>query len=194
MAAWIGLLLLVGLATFAIITYNNLVSMRNRCFNCFSQIDVQLKRRYDLIPQLVEIARGYMAHERQSLEAVIAARNQAMAISGKIAGARVDSESITKLMGAEAAVASSMSRLLALSESYPDLKANRNMMQLTEELTSSENRISYARQAYNDAVMDYNTGCESFPANILASTLSFKRQAMWQIDQVEERELRPVKF
>jgi LemA protein len=155
----IGLLVLLGLIVVVIVwfiaDYNKLVMLRNRFKNAFAQIDVQLKRRYDLIPNLVETAKGYMSHERETLEAVIQARNQASA-AGKIAAQNpADAGAMAGLMGAEGALSGALGRLFALSEAYPDLKANQNMMQLTEELTSTENKISFARQAYNDSVTVY---------------------------------------
>jgi LemA protein len=148
--------------------YNTLVRLRNRFENAFSQIEVQLKRRYDLIPNLVETVKGYMAHEKGTLEAVINARNQAMGAVKAAAAAPGDAAAMTALAGAEQAVGASLGRLFALAEAYPDLKANQNMAQLTEELTSTENKVAFARQAYNDSVMEYNTYRQSFPPVIFA--------------------------
>jgi LemA protein len=148
--------------------YNTLVRLRNRFENSFSQIEVQLKRRYDLIPNLVETVKGYMAHEKGTLEAVINARNQAMGAVKAAAAAPGDAAAMTALAGAEQAVGASLGRLFALAEAYPDLKANQNMAQLTEELTSTENKVAFARQAYNDSVMEYNTYRQSFPPVVFA--------------------------
>src|SRR3954464_14141786 len=162
--------------------YNSLVSLRNRFKNAFSQIDVQLKRRYDLIPNLVEVAKGYLKHESGTLEAVIKARNVAYTASQAAAANPADAGAMKNLMGAESGLAGAMSRLMVVSEQYPDLKANQNMMQLTEEITSTENKISFARQAYNDSVMTYNTRRESFPTNVLAGMFNFAGAQLFQID------------
>ncbi len=164
----IGLVVLV--VVWAVAIYNRLVQLKNRFQNAFAQIEVQLKRRYDLIPNLVETAKGYMAHERETLEAVIQARNQAMSGLQKAAGDPGDSSAINELAGAEGVLSGAMGRLLALAESYPDLKANQNMMQLSEELTSTENKVAFARQAFNDAVTAYNTYRQSFPPVAVAGT------------------------
>jgi LemA protein len=189
-------LLIIGVLIFlAISTYNNLVSFRNRFKNGFAQIDVQLKRRYDLIPNLVEVAKGYMKHERETLEAVIAARNQAVTANAKAAVDPSDAAAVHQLSNAEGALASSLGKLFALSEAYPDLKANENMLQLTEELTSTENKISFARQAYNDSVMQYNTACEQFPGNIFAGMFGFKLAELLQSTEAsEERKAIKVSF
>jgi LemA protein len=149
--------------------YNKLVTLKNRFKNAFSQIDVQLKRRYDLIPNLVETAKGYMSHERETLEAVITARNQAMAGLQAAAKDPANGESIKQLASAEGALGGALGRLSVVMEAYPDLKANQNMMQLSEELTSTENKVSFSRQAYNDQVTDYNTYKQTFPAVVLAN-------------------------
>ncbi len=186
--------LLVLLAIFFIGGYNKLVMLRNRFKNAFAQIDVQLKRRYDLIPNLVETAKGYMSHERETLEAVIQARNQASA-AGKLAAQNpADAGAMAGLMGAEGALTGALGKLFALSESYPDLKANQNMMQLTEELTSTENKISFARQAYNDAVTVFNTGRETFPVNIVANMFNFTAATLFEIENKAEREAVKVSF
>ena len=176
----IALLVLGGLLVVVIIigvmvmgVYNKLVTMRNRYKNAYAQIDVQLKRRYDLIPNLVETAKGYMAHERGTLEAVTAARNIAYAASKAAAANPGDATAMKNLTAAETGLGGTLSRLMMVSEQYPDLKANQNMMQLTEELTSTENKISFARQAYNDSVMTYNTDREVFPSNLIANTFNF---------------------
>ncbi len=174
--------------------YNGLVVLRNRFKNAFAQIDVQLKRRYDLIPNLVETAKGYMKHERETLEAVIQARNQAAA-AGKAAAANpADSSAMAGLVGAEGALTGALGRLFALSEAYPDLKANQNMMQLTEELTSTENKISFARQAYNDAVTVYNTKREVFPTNIVANMFNFVAAVLFEIEEAAQREAPKMSF
>jgi LemA protein len=182
------------LAFYVIGGYNNLVSLRNRFKNAFAQIDVQLKRRYDLIPNLVETAKGYMAHERGTLEAVIVARNMASAANVKAAQNPGDATAMKELGGAETALTSSLGRLLAVSEAYPDLKANQEMMQLMEELTSTENKVSFARQAYNDVVMVYNTAREKFPTNIIANTFNFTAAEMFVIDKPEEKAAPKVSF
>ncbi len=174
--------------------YNRLVTLRNRYKNAFSQIDVQLKRRYDLIPNLVETAKGYIKHERETLEAVIQARNQAAAADEKAAANPGDPQAMKKLMGAEAGLTGALGKLFALSESYPDLKANQNMMQLSEELSSTENKVAFARQAYNDAVMTYNTARETFPNNLLANTFGFTPAELFEIEAPEEREAVKVSF
>lgn len=192
------LLVFLGIAVLAILyaigVYNGLVQFRNRFKNAFAQIDVQLKRRYDLIPNLVETAKGYLHHERDTLEAVIAARNSAAAASTKAAANPDDSGAIRRLAGAEGALTGAMGRFFALAEAYPDLKANQNMMQLTEELTSTENKIAFARQAYNDAVMIYNTRREQFPAVIVAGMLNFGPAELFEITAPAEREAVKVSF
>jgi LemA protein len=196
---WIGLIIFLAILAapvlWAISIFNGLVALRNRFKNAFAQIDVQLKRRYDLIPNLVETAKAYMAHERQTLEAVITARNGAAAANQKAAANPADGAAIQGLANAEAGLSGALGRLFALSEGYPDLKANQNMMQLTEELTSTENKIAFARQAFNDAVMSYNTGVESFPNNILAGMFQFKAAELLQsIEAPEERKAPKVSF
>jgi LemA protein len=153
--------------------YNDLVKYRNRYKNAYSQIDVQLQRRYDLIPNLVETAKGYMKHERETLEAVIAARNSAINASSRAAQNPGDPQAMQQLGNAEGALTGALSRLMVLSESYPELKADRAMTQVMEELSSTENRIAFARQAFNDAVTLYNTKSESFPSNLVANTFNF---------------------
>ncbi len=191
----IFLLIVGGLIFWAISTYNNLVSFRNRFKNGFAQIDVQLKRRYDLIPNLVEVAKGYMKHERETLEAVIAARNHAVTANAQVAVDPANAAAVHQLSNAEGALASSLGKMFALSEAYPDLKANENMLQLTEELTSTENKISFARQAYNDSVMQYNTACEQFPGNIFAGMFGFKNaELLVATEAPEERKAVKVSF
>lgn len=174
--------------------YNKLVSVRNRFKNAFSQIDVQLKRRYDLIPNLVETAKTYMKHERETLEAVIQARNQAQQAESNVASQPGDPNAMQNLMGAEQALGGALGRMFALSESYPDLKANQNMMQLTEELTSTENKIAFARQAFNDAVMNYNIYREKFPNVIFANMFGFLQAQQFVVDSPDEREAPKVSF
>lgn len=182
------------LAMVAISIYNGLVVRRNRFQNAFSQIDVQLRRRYDLIPNLVETAKGYMSHERETLEAVIAARNQAVAAASRANDAAGDAQAMKQLQSAESSLGGTLSRLMVVSEAYPELKANANMMQLSEELTSTENRITFARQAFNDGVTDYNTAREKFPASIVASMFQFQAAALLEETQPEVRNTPRVSF
>lgn len=188
------LLVVVVLGLWVAGIYNSLVTLRNRFKNAFAQIDVQLKRRYDLIPNLVEIAKGYMKHESGTLEAVIKARNVAYTASQAAAANPADAGAVKNLLSAETGLAGAMSRLMVVSEQYPDLKANQNMMQLTEEMTSTENKISFARQAYNDSVMTYNTRRESFPTNLLAGMFNFTEAQLFQIENAAERAAPQVKF
>ncbi|HNC23179.1 MAG TPA: LemA family protein [Opitutaceae bacterium] len=174
--------------------YNTLVALRNRFKNAFAQIDVQLKRRYDLIPNLVEVAKGYMKHERETLENVIKARNIALAASQSAAANPADANAVKSLLSAESGLTGALSRLMVVSEQYPDLKANQNMMQLTEELTSTENKISFARQAYNDSVMSYNTSRETFPNVIFAGMFGFLPAELFKIDDPSERNAPKVQF
>lgn len=175
-------------------TYNRLVALRNRFKNAYAQIDVQLKRRYDLIPNLVETAKAYLKHERETLEAVIQARNQAMQASKAAAAHPEDSGAVMGLVGAEGMLTGALGRLFALAEAYPDLKANQTMRQLSEELASTENRVSFARQAYNDAVMTYNTSRERFPTNFIAGMFNFQQAALFQVDVEAEKEAPKVSF
>ena len=174
--------------------YNALVALRNRFKNAFAQIDVQLKRRYDLIPNLVEVAKGYMKHESTTLEAVIKARNIALAASQSAAANPADANAMKGLVSAETGLTGALSRLMVVSEQYPDLKANQNMMQLTEELTSTENKVSFARQAYNDSVMTYNTTRETFPNVIFAGMFGFLAAELFKIDDPTERNAPKVSF
>ena len=188
----LGILLVVVI--WAIGIYNNLVNLRNRVKNGFSQIDVQLTRRYDLIPNLVEAVKGYMSHERGTLEDVINARNSAVSGLKRAAADPSDPEAIKALAGAEATLGGTLGRLFALAESYPDLKANQNMMQFQEELASTENKVAFARQAFNDAVMSYNNGCQNFPNSLIANNFNFKHAEFIEIEQEEKREVPKVSF
>jgi len=195
MGLWIFIAVIAAGVIWLISLYNTLVGRKNQFKNAFSQIDVQLKRRYDLIPNLVETAKGYLAHERQTLEAVIAARNTALDARGRAASNPADARAMRELSSAESGLSGALGRLFALAESYPDLKANQTMMQLSEELTSTENKIAFARQAYNDAVMEYNTSIESFPANVIASTFAFASASLLQAtESPEERGAPRVSF
>jgi LemA protein len=190
----VSLGVLALLVLFVIGVYNGLVRLRNMFRNAFSQIDVQLKRRHDLIPNLVETAKAYMSHERGTLEAVIAARNVAEGAREAAAGAPGDPGMMQKLGDAEAGLGGVIGRLFAVAEAYPDLKANENMMQLSEELTTTENKISFARQAYNDSVLSYNNKREVFPNNVVAGAFGFKEAAFFEIDVEAEREAPKVQF
>ena len=197
----IAIIVLVGLLAVVVIValmatgiYNSLVSLRNRFKNAYAQIDVQLKRRYDLIPNLVETAKGYLKHEHSTLEDVIKARNIALAASQAAAANPADSNAVKGLVSAEGGLAGALSRLMVVSEQYPDLKANQNMMQLTEELTSTENKIAFARQAYNDSVMTYNTARETFPNVVFAGMFGFLPAELFKIDDPTERNAPKVSF
>jgi LemA protein len=195
MGMWILLGLIVVVAVWAVSIYNGLVALRNRFKNAFAQIDVQLKRRYDLIPNLVESAKGYMAHERETLEKVIAARNSAMGASQKAAADPGDAEAMKGLAQAEGQLGGAMSRLMAVFEAYPDLKANQNILQVQEELSSTENKVAFARQGYNDSVMEYNTKRESFPDTIFAGMFGFKEATLLEsTESAEERKAPKVSF
>jgi len=192
---WIFLAVVAALVIWMIATYNGLVTVRNRFRNAFSQIDVQLKRRYDLIPNLVETAKGYMAHERQTLDAVIAARSGAVQAAQRAAGAPGGAEAMRGLAQAEAGLAGALGRLFAVVEAYPQLKANENMLAIQEELTSTENRIAFARQGYNDSVMEYNIRRETFPANFIANVFAFTQAEQLQsTESPEERKTPRVSF
>ncbi len=190
----IGLGVIVALALFVIGIYNRLIAARNRYKNAFAQIDVQLTRRYDLIPNLVEVAKKYMSHERETLEAVIRARNGAVNQLKAASSDPTDPNAVKKLGEAEQGLSGALGRLFALSENYPDLKANENMMQLTEELTSTENKVAFARQAYNDSVMTYNILRESFPNNIIAGMFAFQAAQLLEIEDPVKREAVKVDF
>ena len=198
MTALIILVILLGiivvLALSATGIYNSLVSLRNRFKNAYAQIDVQLKRRYDLIPNLVETAKGYMKHEHGTLEDVIKARNIALAASQAAAANPADSNAMKGLVSAEGGLAGALSRLMVVSEQYPDLKANQNMMQLTEELTSTENKIAFARQSFNDSVMEYNTSRETFPNVVLAGMFGFQAAELFHVEDPAERNAPKVSF
>jgi len=192
----IGLLVLlvVVLGIAVIFAYNKLVGLRNRYRNAYAQIDVQLKRRYDLIPNLVETVKGYLSHERGTLEEVIRARNTAVSAAGAAAAAPGDPKALRALMGAEAGLAGVMTRFMAVMEQYPNLKADQHISRLMEELTSTENRISFARQAYNDSVMVYNTQRETFPTVAVAGMLGFQSAAFFEVTDEAQREAPQVKF
>ncbi len=189
---WIVVGIVVAAVAWLISIYNGLVAQRSRFKNAFAQIDVQLKRRYDLIPNLVETAREYIKHERQTLEAVIAARASAQSANQRAAANPADAEAMKQMGAAEAGLSGALGRLFAVSEAYPDLKANQTMMQLSEELTSTENKISFARQAYNDEVMSYNTAIESFPDNFVAGFGGFREATLLESTESPE-ERKPVK-
>src|SRR3989337_671552 len=177
MAGWIFLGIIILLVVFVIGLYNRLVTLRNRVKNAFAQIDVQLTRRHDLIPNLVEAVKGYIKHERETLEAN-----------------PTDARAMQQLGGAETALTGALSRLMVVAEAYPDLKASQNMMQLTEELSSTENRVAFSRQGYNDSVMDYNNACEMFPSGVIANLFRFKPATMLEIEDVAKRAVPQVSF
>jgi len=196
-----SLSIIIAFSTLALFTvlmvagiYNTLVKLRNRFTNAYAQIDVQLKRRYDLIPNLIETAKGYLTHERGTLEAVIAARNAAAAANTGAAAHPGDPSAMKELASSEATLGGTLGRLFALSESYPDLKANTTMLQLMEELTSTENKVAFSRQAFNDAVMAYNTRREVFPSNVIAGMFSFTVAGLFAIEKPEERLAAKVSF
>jgi len=190
----VGLVVLGLIALWLVSVYNGLVRARNAYKNAFAQIDVQLTRRHDLIPNLVEVAKGYMKHERQTLEAVIAARSGAVNAQARAASNPGDPAAMQQLAGAENMLTQTLGRLFALSENYPDLKANQNMMQLSEELTSTENRVAFARQHFNDAVMSYNNRREVFPANLVAGMFGFEPAALFEVDEPGQRQAPQVSF
>ena len=185
-AVWISLAIVAILVIIIVGMYNGLISRRNETKNSWSQIDVQLKRRYDLIPNLVDTVKGYMKHEADTLESVVKARQQAVDLQ--------NAGDIGELMKADGALTQSLGRLFAVAEGYPDLKANQNMLQLQEELTSTENRIGFSRQAYNDAVMKMNNGIEQFPASIIAGMFNFKQGESFEVESEEERKVVKVSF
>lgn len=194
MSAWITLGVVAVIILWGFLAYNSLIALRNAVKNAFAQIDVQLQRRYDLIPNLVETAKTYLKHERETLEAVINARNQAQSAAQKAGGDPTDAAAIRSLAGAENLLGAAMGRFFALAEAYPDLKANQTMQQLSEELASTENRVAFSRQAYNDAVMGYNTKRESAPTNIIAGFFGFKAAQMLELETTEARQPVRVKF
>lgn len=192
-----ALILLAAIIVFLFYTifiYNKLITLRNRFINGFAQIDVQLQRRYDLIPNLVETAKTYMQHEQSTLQQVVEARNSAKKAADKVNEDPADNHAMQGLVGAENLLGSAMGRFFALSENYPDLKANQTMSQLMEELTSTENKVGFARQAYNDAVMTYNTYSEQFPNSIIANTFKFEPGVHFEIDNQNAKEAVSVKF
>jgi LemA protein len=188
---WTGLVALavVLLAVLLAATYNRLVTLRQRYLNAYAQIDVQLKRRYDLIPNLVEAVKGYMAHERQTLEAVIAARNTAADANARVAADPRDGAALLALAGAENALLGAMGRFMMLREAYPNLKADAHVSELMEQLATTENRVAFARQNYNDSVMQYNATRQQFPTNLFAGAFGFTEAALFQIDDAKEREV-----
>jgi LemA protein len=190
----IVIVIIAAIAFWLIAMYNNLVSLRNRVRNGFSQIDVQLTRRHDLIPNLVEAVKGYMGHERNTLEAVIAARNSAVSGLRQAAADPTDAQAIRTLGDAETALSGTLGRLFALAESYPDLKANQNMLQFQEELATTENKVAFSRQAFNDAVMTFNNACESFPSSLIANSFGFERAEFLEIGDEAKREVPAVQF
>jgi LemA protein len=191
---WVIIAIIVLLVVWAVGIYNGRVSARNGYKNAFAQIDVQLTRRHDLIPNLVETAKGYLAHERQTLEAVITARNAAVAGLNAAKADPGNAAAVQKLAGAENALTGALGRLFALAEAYPDLKANQNMMQLSEELTTPENKVAFARQAFNDSVMTYNNRREMFPGSVVANTFAFLPAQLLEIESPAKREVPAVKF
>jgi LemA protein len=188
----VGFVLL--LAIFVIGIYNGLVGLRNRVKNAYAQIDVQLKRRYDLIPNLVETAKGYMKHESETLEAVIQARNQAVSAASAASKDPTAAGAIQELAGADGALTGALGRLMVVMEAYPDLKASENMMQVQEELTSTENKVAFSRQAYNDSVMGYNNKREMFPSNFVAGMFGFRFAQSWELDDEGARDAPQVNF
>jgi LemA protein len=192
--SWIILIVIVLVAFFLVSIYNRLVSSRNAYKNAFAQIDVQLTRRYDLIPNLVETAKGYMKHERETLEAVIAARNAAVSGLKGAAANPGNPAAVQQLAGAENALTGALGRMFAVAEAYPDLKANQNMMQLSEELTSTENKVAFARQAFNDSVMSYNNTREVFPNSVIAGMFAFWPAQLLEIESPEKRQAVKVSF
>lgn len=189
-----GLVVVAVLGLWLMSAYNGLVRARNAYKNAFAQIDVQLTRRHDLIPNLVEVAKGYMEHERETLEAVTAARTGAVNAQATAQANPGDAAAMQQLAASENMLTQTLGRLFALSEAYPDLKANQNMMQLSEELTSTENRVAFARQAFNDAVMNYNNRRETFPASLIAGMFGFQPAALFEIEDPGQREAPRVQF
>jgi LemA protein len=190
----IFLAIIVALIAYAIGIYNNLVNLRNRVKNAFAQIDVQLTRRYDLIPNLVEAVKGYMKHERETLDSVIRARNAAVSNLDAAKADPSNAEAVRRLGEAEGTLAGALGRLFALSEAYPDLKADRNMMHFQEELASTENKVAFARQAFNDSVLSYNNATQNFPNNVVAGMFSFHPASFLDIESEQKREVPEVAF
>ena len=190
----IAFLVFVGFAMWVMGVYNSLVKLRNRFENAFSQIDVQLKRRFDLIPNLVNVVKGYMAHEKETLEAVIQARSAAMNAASEAAANPGDAVSMGNLSNADSQLSGALGRLMMIAESYPDLKANENMLALQEELTSTENKVSFSRQSYNDAVTNYNTQRELFPSNTIAGMFNFGPAELYEVEEKAERDAPKVEF
>ena len=186
--------IVAAIVLWAISIYNRLVNERNRVRNAFAQIDVQLTRRYDLIPNLVEAVKGYIKHERETLEAVIQARNSAVSSLDAAKADPANAEAMKKLGASEGALGSALGRLFALSEAYPDLKANQNMMKLQEQLATTENKVAFSRQAFNDSVLDYNNTAENFPNNFIANTFKFDLASFLEIDSEEKRDAPEVSF
>ena len=189
--AWIVLAVVVALLVWAVAIYNRLVQLRNRIANAFGQIDVQLKRRYDLVPNLVEVARGYLKHEAATLEAVIKARGQAQGAAAAVRAAPTNPAAMGALAVAEQTLGGSLGRLMMVAESYPDLKADATMQSLSEELTSTENRLGFARQAFNDQALEFNNEAMQFPALIVARLLGFAPAPMLEATRSEEERLAP---
>ncbi len=194
MSFLIFLAVIVALIAWGIGIYNSLVNLRNRVKNAFAQIDVQLTRRHDLIPNLVEAVKGYMKHERETLEAVINARNSAVSSLDTAKADPANAEAMRRLSESEGALGAALSRLFALSEAYPDLKANQNMMSLQEELSTTENKVAFSRQAFNDSVLNYNNKVENFPNNILAGMFKFQTASFLEIESEEKRAVPEVSF
>ncbi len=192
--AVVVVVVVLGVLAWAAGAYNRLVALRNRFKNAYAQIDVQLKRRYDLIPNLVETAKGYIKHERGTLEAVVTARNAAAAANVRAAQAPGEAGAMKEISGAEAALTGSLGRLFAVAEAYPDLKANMTMVNLMEELTSTENKVAFARQAYNDSVMSYNTARETFPTNLIAGPFNFTTAELFVLENPQEKAAPKVAF
>ena len=186
--------IIAAIVFWAVGIYNRLVNERNRVRNAFAQIDVQLTRRYDLIPNLVEAVKGYMKHERETLEAVIKARNAASSALDEAKADPANAAAMKKLGGAEGALAGVLGRLFALSEAYPDLKANQNMMQFQEELASTENKVAFSRQAFNDSVLSFNNSAQNFPNNFIAGMFGFESASFLEIDSEEMRDAPEVSF
>jgi len=195
MIALIVILVILALVAFwGVAAYNGLVAARNSVANAFSQIDVQLQRRHDLIPNLVESVKGYMKHEQETLNQVISARAAAQQAQARVKGDPTDGAAMAALAGAETALGGALGRLFALAEDYPDLKANQNMLMLQEELSSTENKVSFARQSFNDSVLNYNNRLQSFPVNLFAANFHFKQARMWEMEDTVAREAPKISF